>query len=240
MLVQAGVPLAVAQLLPQAPPQSSTVVIEVSQPASALQSAYPGSQPVWTQLPLMQATVAFGKSASQSVPQVPQLLMVFSGVSQPASPVQSPKPGSQLKLQEPLSQVGEEFGSSVQTMPQSPQLLGSVSRFVQPVAQESGVSPPQLDTQAPSLQTSVPLQTSPQDPQSLLVPSWVSQPSPVGTPMSPLQSTKPLSQAYSHPPVPQARVPLAMVWQLSPHPVQVSTVPSWASQPVLSSPSQSS
>jgi hypothetical protein len=79
------------------------------------------------------------------------------------------------------------------------------------------------------------VQASPQSEQLELVPNWVSQPSPV----LPLQLPQPESQApIWH--APATQLPLAWLYvQLSPHPLQFCTVPSWVSQPLGTLPSQS-
>jgi len=70
----------------------------VSQPGALVQSTNPALQPVRVQVPLVQDSLAFGRS--QAVLQLPQFVSEFSCVSQPLS-------GLPSQLRQPVSQVGE-------------------------------------------------------------------------------------------------------------------------------------
>jgi hypothetical protein len=148
------------QVVPQAP-QLLLVVSEVSQPslASPLQLPQPLLQLEIVQLPVEQLVEAF--AAEQPTPQPPQLVLVFSGVSQPslASPLQLAQPALQLAMtQLPLEQLVVALASA-QLTPQPPQfevvvsevshpLLGLLSQLPQPDEQPG--------TQAPDTHAVVP------------------------------------------------------------------------------------
>jgi hypothetical protein len=75
----------------QAPQLSTSVVVLVSQPGAAVQSAKPSWQPENVQLPVEQlAPVELG--GLQRTPQAAQLLFVLSGVSQPLAVFESQSP----------------------------------------------------------------------------------------------------------------------------------------------------
>jgi hypothetical protein len=80
--VQVFVPFVATQVSPQAA-QFAAVPSCVSQPGAEVQSAKPVLQPVSTQTPVAHEALPFG--AEQGVPQLPQSVMVLSGVSQPLS-----------------------------------------------------------------------------------------------------------------------------------------------------------
>ena len=82
---QAGVPPNALQEVAQLPQCATFDVVSVSQPSSGLllQSAHPVSQRLTAQLPVVQVPVACG--GAQLTPQPPQLVTVFSGVSQPSA-----------------------------------------------------------------------------------------------------------------------------------------------------------
>ena len=80
MPVHAFVPCWFAQALPH-DAQFDAVPSAVSQPAAAVQSAKPGLQPVGTHIPFVHAAPPFGNE--QTVPQLPQFIVVVTLVSQP-------------------------------------------------------------------------------------------------------------------------------------------------------------
>ena len=81
------------------------------------------------------------------MPQAPQLLPVVSGVSQPATPVQSPKPSRHfIIVQTPLTQAPSALGNE-QALPQVPQLPTSLCRSTHLTLHLSGVPAAQVDTQ---------------------------------------------------------------------------------------------
>jgi hypothetical protein len=112
--LQAGVPLATEQTVPQAPQAVTVEVVLVSQPLSALLSQLPNPdrQLLRLQLPPPQLSLALG--STQSVPQLPQLLMfVRMSTSQPFTrlPSQSSKPRLQnWKSQLPPEQTSAALG----------------------------------------------------------------------------------------------------------------------------------
>ncbi|HEY2839885.1 MAG TPA: hypothetical protein VGJ26_12090 [Pirellulales bacterium] len=108
------------------------------------QFPYPRSQVICPQVPATHAALPW--SAPQALPQVPQLLVVTSGVSQPAAAVQSPKPSWHLPMvQAPFTQVASAFGKE-QMVPQAPQLFRSDWRSTQLAAHLSAVGAAQVDT----------------------------------------------------------------------------------------------
>lgn len=98
-----------------------------------LQLAKPAAQPVTWQLPVLHDAVAL--DSAHAVPQVPQLAIVFVGVSQPSFglPLQSPKPAAHVGLQAPAVQAVLPFVFE-QATPQAPQLLVVVIAVSQPSA----------------------------------------------------------------------------------------------------------
>jgi len=98
MPVQLVVPWSLVQALPQ-PEQFDTVPSVVSQPAVAVQSAKPALHPVGVQVPVAHDALPFG--SEHGTPQLPQLVVVVTLVSQPSS-------GFMLQLRKPSSQVGEQ------------------------------------------------------------------------------------------------------------------------------------
>lgn len=141
-LEQRGV--APLQTVPQAP-QCASVVSAASQSGLLVsQFPYPGSQVTGPQVPPTHAAPPW--STPQALPQAPQLLVVTSGVSQPAAAVQSPKPSWHLPIvQTPFTQVASAFGKE-QTVPQAPQLFTSDWRSTQLAAHLSAVGAAQVDT----------------------------------------------------------------------------------------------
>src|SRR4029079_6708467 len=133
------------------------VWVLVSQPLAALVSQLPkpALQVPSVQLPPGQVSLAFARS--HSTPQLPQLAVVVSEVSQPfpVLPSQSPRPGEQPEIPHvPFTQFGVPPVAE-QMLPQVPQLVMSVLRVLsQPfVALPSQLLKPAL--QAPSVQVPV-------------------------------------------------------------------------------------
>lgn len=240
--LQAGVPLLLLQAEPQPPQLALSVAMCVSQPAADVQSPQPGEQVLTWQLPVLQSPAAFG--GLQPWPQAPQLVLVFSWVSQPSvgSPLQSPQPAAQVGLQAPAEQVVDPCPLAHFT-PHAPQFDTVLSGVSQPVEiLPSQLSNPALQVMAhrPWLHDGVPfvlLQTFPQPPQ---LPTsdfrLASQPSVYWL----LQFAKfVLQPVIPHLPALQATVALAAEQALPHFPQLPGSVEMLASQPLLASPSQS-
>ena len=100
-------------------------------------------------VPPAHAATALGKE--HTVPQVPQLdVSVPLCTSQPseARPLQSEYPTLQAYPQRPLAHDGEALGTAGHTVPQVPQLEGSVARLVHDPEQLVS-EPAQVTTQTP-------------------------------------------------------------------------------------------
>jgi hypothetical protein len=165
-------------------PQFVMLVSEVSQPLTGLLSQFP--QPdkhVGTQAPELQSVVPC--ELVHVMPQPPQLVTdVFLFVSHPLFllPSQSAHPALQIGVQTPLTHEVEPFGF-VHSVPQAPQLLTLVCRFVsQPLTTlPSQLPKPALHagTHTPDGHVVVPfafVHTVPHAPQLLVLYSEVSQP----------------------------------------------------------------
>jgi hypothetical protein len=120
------------------PPQFEFVLSCVSQPSLAessfvLQSSQPALQARISQLPALQVGVAW--PLLQALPQPPQLLRLFSGVSQPLFmlPSQSPQPAAQTGEQ-PLAVHSLSPWSLVHASPQLRQFCFVPSATSQPSA----------------------------------------------------------------------------------------------------------
>jgi hypothetical protein len=130
------------------------------------------AQAVGRQVPVVHETAVLPVTAPvlQAVPQVPQLLAVFSA-SQPlrALPSHWPKPVAQVMLHIPPMQAGVPPVEE-QAIPQPPQWLTLLLVVTQPApaVEQSVVPPEQPATQTP-IEQRVPVpQTVPQPPQLLL------------------------------------------------------------------------
>jgi hypothetical protein len=154
----------------------------------------------------------------QTVLQPPQwLASVCRFVSQPFAglPSQSPKPGLQAIVQEPMAQEGVPF-VVLQALPHAPQFVALAARFVsQPLAglpsQSAYVPVHDTTAHAPALQFEIAFGSAhalPHAPQFDIVSRLVSQPSAY----MPLQSAQPALQlAIEHAEAVQAPVPFATV-----------------------------
>lgn len=167
--------------------------------------------------------------------QVLQLVLLPSGVSQPASAAeQSAKPVLQPPCtQLPVAQLSVAFGMSHGLL-QAPQLVLEVRGVSQPFG--VGISRSQspklvlqpVTSHVPLAQLVVAfgrMQVPLQRPQLVLLFSWVSQPS-----LGLVQSPHPIAQVEAQPVAVQAICPCCAT-QLSPHFRQFCKVPSWVSQP---------
>ena len=118
------------QLLPHAPQLLVLVLRFASHPllSTLSQFAYPLLQLVSVQVPDEQDSAALARL--QAVPQLPQLVVLFNGVSQPlfTLPSQLPQSASQLGAQLPPEQAAEPW-SLVQVIPQPPQLVILVAKL---------------------------------------------------------------------------------------------------------------
>ena len=84
---------------------------------------------------------------AHDLPQAPQLPLPVSAVSQPAAPVQSPKPSWHLPIAHtPLTQLASAFGNE-QTFPHVPQFAASICRSTHLTPHVSGAEAAQLTTQ---------------------------------------------------------------------------------------------
>lgn len=225
-------------------PQSDSVLVDVSQPfvSTPSQLAKPALHVAMRQLPVEQVALAFVRA--HPVPQLPQSLVVLSGVSHPFSsmPSQFAKPLAHAPMRQvPLEQSAVAFGR-VHTVPQAPHddvvlsgvsqpLLSTPSQFEKPGLHEK-------IAQLPVAQVAVALlraHGSPHAPQSAVVRSDVSQPLASIT----SQFANPGSQ------VPMRQEPVEHVelaWsrsQSTPHAPQSKVVRSDVSHPFSTTPSQS-
>lgn len=241
-LLQDGVPLAAEQTVPQAP-QLLTELRFVSQPLklSPSQFAQPGLHETTSHEPDAQEEVAFGRV--HVMPHAPQLLVVFSGVSQPLASM--PSQFDQPTLQVPSVQMPELQDAPAlareQLTPQPPQLSSELSAVSQPLL----FSPSQLanpDEHVPSVQTPVEQDSealrrshvTPQPPQLFTARVLVSQP----LLSVPSQLAKPLLQD-SVEQTPEAHVAVAFPReQGTPQPPQSVSVLMRVSHPLASMPSQ--
>jgi hypothetical protein len=176
--------LARLQVIPQ-PPQSESVVREVSQPLASFPSQFPQpeSQLAMWQLPPEQEAVACARL--QGVPQEPQLDSVSREVSQPLAwlPSQLPHKESQLTMRHwPVAQDSLAW-ARLQVFPQPPQLesvVRSVSQPLEWVPSQLPQSESQLVMRQLPVEHSSPAcgseQAVPQEPQLLRVVSVCSQP----------------------------------------------------------------
>ena len=217
-------------------PQSVRVVVLVSQPSATLplQSAQPGSQVTIAHVPDPQLPVAWG--GAQATPHAPQLVSVFTRVSQPFAlmPSQFEKPTEQsTRLQAPAAHEAVPFAKP-QVMPQPPQLVRLRMLVSQPfvvLASQSSKPGAQVVTrQVPVEQSPVPLegeQMEPQLPQSAFVVSGVSQPLPERPSQLPQRGEH---TAMSQTPVSQVLSALLRA-QVTPQPPQWVLVLSSVSQP---------
>ena len=118
-----------------APQLALSVRVSTSQPLAGLrsQSAKPVAQAITAQAPTAQVAVALGSAHTR--PQAPQLdALVLRSVSQPlvARPSQSPKPAVQREgVPIPPAQPCAATLASAQTVPQAPQLVGSMAVLAQ-------------------------------------------------------------------------------------------------------------
>lgn len=156
-----------------------------------------------------------GVGSRHEMPQLPQVAASENGLSQPfiPSPSQSPNPGSHVRVQAPIVQRGELFGSSEHTVPQVPQsAVDEVTSVSQPLAASASQSPNPTSQPAsmhvPVAHDSMPLGMShvtPQAPQCATSVSEVSHP--VSGTAS--QSPKPGSHAIAQEPASQ----VAAAWE---------------------------
>ncbi|MEZ4393138.1 MAG: hypothetical protein R3A48_18785 [Polyangiales bacterium] len=245
----APLPLAGAQIAPQAPQWEALVRVFTSQPFAGLPSQFaePALQAPTPQTPATHAPLAL--AGAQARPQAPQLArLVRVSVSQPfiATPSQSAKPAAQLATaQRPASQLAVALGS-VQVAPQAPQCARAVLTSVsQPLVASPSQSPrPALQVataQTPARQVALPPETAhafrhaPQCEGDTRV--SVSQP----LAASPSQSAKPAAQVSTrHTPPEHAAVATFAVAHDRPQLPQFAVLPaSSTSQPLLRSPSHS-
>ncbi len=164
-----------------------------SQPLVATPSQLPKPVvQVSPQVPAEQSAVEFDPEG-HTVPQRPQLATVlWTSTSQPlvATPSQLPKPGVQVMPQAPVVHEGAEFAPDAQTVPQAPQLRGSLAVVTQ-VPLQRVVPAMQASMQEPAEQSCPLPHEVPQRPQLVaLVWRLTSQPSAA----LPLQSAKPVRQ----------------------------------------------
>jgi hypothetical protein len=233
------------QTLPQIP-QLLVVVRSASQPLSGFPSQFPnealhtGAQ---SKLPGAPTQALLPWALVQALPQLAQLVLVPSWVSQPGADVQSPKPAAQVPIvQVPVAHDALAFGNE-QGTPQSPQSVMVVTPFSQPL---SG-SPSQLLKPAAQVgeQSKLPtapvhrllpwalVQALPHVAQFELLPSAVSQPGAL------VQSAKPGLQLTSVQ-VPVAHDSLAFGRShTAPHAPQLPSEVRLVSQPLSGLPSQS-
>jgi hypothetical protein len=194
------------------------------------------------QLPDEHDEEAFARE--HAVPQLPQLVALVSGASQPlaALPSQSPKPAEQVETpQTPPTQLGVPPVVE-QTWPQVPQLLTPVIDVSQPLfglPSQSAKPGAQVGAHVPVPEQLVEpwafVQAFPQEPQFVTVRIEVSQP------LASLLSQSPHPSVHAtiwQPPVAHELVALARV-QRTPQPPQLVELVSGASQPLVASPSQS-
>jgi hypothetical protein len=189
------------------------------------------------------AQVAVAFASVHDVPQVPQLVRVSSGVSQPfaAAPSQSPKPALHEAIaHDPVAQV-EVALASEQPTPQAPQFASVVVEVSQPLETTPSqfAHPVSHATiwQEPVAQAEIAFGSThgaPHAPQFPRVLSGVSQP----LPSTPSQFPNPVLQdAIWQAPLAQVEVALARV-HVVPHPPQLASVVSDVSHPFHATPSQ--
>jgi hypothetical protein len=211
-------------------PQFTFVVSGASHPLATTPSQLPkpALQLAMAHVPDPHVAVAF-VSGPHPTPHEPQLVAVFSGVSQSCPvPEQWPKPGLQLATaQVPLPHVAVPF-MVVHALPHAPQLTFVFSGDSQPLLGLPSQSP------KPALQLTIAhvpvehveaalarLHAVPHPPQLASVLSGVSQSCPTA-----LQCPKPALQlVIAHVPVPQLAVPFITVHAV-PHPPQFVSVSS--------------
>jgi hypothetical protein len=185
------------QAMPQ-PPQScgfeSTLTHALPQHSS------PPGQPVVWHVAVWQTPATQNEPAPQTSPQKPQLfgsVRVFTSQPSDSTWLQSAKPGLQPTMEQALAtQPTAPFGTGWQTLPQVPQLSGSLWVLAQSAPQQlslpgQALPTPQGPTHWPPEHVSPPGQALPQVPQFCgSVDRLTSQPSPT----RPSQSAKPGSQ----------------------------------------------
>ena len=232
---------------PQAPQFAPSALVFTSQPSAAepLQFAKPALHAAMAQVLDAQRADAF--ASTHGVPHDPQCVVALvRSVSQPfdAVPSQSPKPDAQVTtVHARPEQPFTEACASAQTVPQPPQLRGSMARSVQyavaPVPQTT-VGAAQVVPHTPAAQVCPARQVVPQAPQfALSLRVSTSQPSDA----TPLQFAKPAAHAPAamvHAPATHACDVTCGRAHAAPHAPQLAAlVPRFVSQPLLATPSQS-
>ena len=232
---------------PQAPQFAPSALVFTSQPSAAepLQFAKPALHAAMAQVLDAQRADAF--ASTHGVPHDPQCVVALvRSVSQPfdAVPSQSPKPDAQVTtVHARPEQPFTEACASAQTVPQPPQLRGSMARSVQyavaPVPQTT-VGAAQVVPHTPAAQVCPARQVVPQAPQfALSLRVSTSQPSDA----TPLQFAKPAAHAPAamvHAPATHACDVTCGRAHAAPHAPQFAAlVPRFVSQPLLATPSQS-
>jgi hypothetical protein len=235
--VHTVVPFAFVQAAPQALQFAALVFRFASQPFAALPSQLP--KPVLhapsTHALAEQLAPAFANA--QTVPQAPQFAAdVVRFVSQPfvGSPSQLPHPAAQVGTHAPAVQVVLPCALR-QALPQAPQLVTVVLRFVSHPVDGSASQLPNPVVQVPSVHVPVAQlslafarsQTTLQPPQFVSVVTDLSQP----LLELPSQLAKPTAQVGTQAPPEHVVVPFAFV-HADPHAPQFVVVLSGASHPV--------
>jgi hypothetical protein len=224
-------------MLPHAPQFVVLLALSTSQPLAGLLSQS-RNDPVhaWSwQAPLEHTALALART--QARPQAPQfapLVLVFTSQPLLGLPSQSRKPALHTKEHPPAVQTAAAFAGAAQTLPQVPQLRGSVWVLVQlpahsvsPEAQVARHTPAEQTCPAPQA-----LLHAPQLARSL----WVFTSQPLTA--LPSQLAKPVSQVVSwHAPLVHADAPLEKR-QVKPQAPQLLTLVSAVSQPLPALPSQ--
>jgi hypothetical protein len=133
-LVHAAVALGRLQTLPQAPQFAVLLPLSTSQPLAGLLSQS-RNDPVhawsWQAPPVHTALALAMVQARLHAPQFALLVLVFTSQPLLGLPSQSRKPALHTKEQPPAVQTAAALAGAVQTVPQAPQLRGSVWVLVQ-------------------------------------------------------------------------------------------------------------
>jgi hypothetical protein len=148
--VHAGTAFVRLHTVPQAPQLLTLLVVFTSQPSAGLllQSRKPVLQ-VNEHAPPLHVGAALAKEhALPQAPQLPVLVLVFTSQPSLGLLLQSRKPALHTKEHPPAAHTAEAFAGALQTVPQAPQLRGSVWVLVQlpahsvsPVAQVARHTP---------------------------------------------------------------------------------------------------
>jgi hypothetical protein len=241
-----------AHAAPHDPQLALSVRVLVSQPSAAtpLQSAKPAAQAPagTTHAPATHAWVVTLGSA-QAAPQAPQLVAaVWVSASQPsaATPLQSPKPAAQrTMLHTPAVQPAVVVLGGAQTVPQAPQLAGSMEVLAHWLTPPS---PPQVTSgaaqvvpHAPPEQTWPAAQVVPHDPQLALSvwrlahpPPQTARPAPHEAAQTPAAHDWPAGQAVPH--APQLALSVWRLAQAAPQAAWPAGQESWQAPPTQALP----